>query len=55
MTPAGLWRSFRERACLERSLFDDYFNGAREGFGVLLGAMRALYGTHSGQRAQGAI
>jgi predicted transcriptional regulator len=38
MTPAGLWRSFRERACVERSLFDDYFNGAREGFGVLLGA-----------------
>jgi predicted transcriptional regulator len=38
MTPAGLWRSFRERACVERSQFDDYFNGAREGFGVLLGA-----------------
>jgi predicted transcriptional regulator len=38
MTPTGLWRSFRERACVERSLFDDYFNGAREGFGVLLGA-----------------
>jgi predicted transcriptional regulator len=38
MTPAGLWRSFRGRACVERSVFDDYFNGAREGFGVLLGA-----------------
>jgi predicted transcriptional regulator len=38
MTPAGLWRSFRGRACVERSLFDDYFSGAREGFGVLLGA-----------------
>jgi predicted transcriptional regulator len=37
MTPAGLWRSFRERACIERPLFDDYFNGAREGFGVVLG------------------
>lgn len=38
MTPAGLWRSFRERACIERSLFDDYFNGASEGVGVMLGA-----------------
>jgi predicted transcriptional regulator len=37
MTPAGLWRSFRERACVERSLFDQYFTGASEGFGVLLG------------------
>jgi predicted transcriptional regulator len=38
MTPAGLWRSFRERACVERSLFDEYFNGAREDSGILLGA-----------------
>lgn len=38
MTPRELWRSFRDRACVERSLFEDYFSGAREGFGVLLGA-----------------
>lgn len=38
MTPAGLWRSFRHHACVERSLFQDYFSGAQEGFGVLLGA-----------------
>ena len=38
MTPAGLWRSFRRTACVERALFEDYFSGVREGFGVLLGA-----------------
>lgn len=38
MTPAGLWRSFRERACVDQSLFNDYFNGVREGFGLMLGA-----------------
>jgi predicted transcriptional regulator len=38
MTPAGLWRLFQHRACVDRPLFEDYFSGAREGFGVLLGA-----------------
>jgi predicted transcriptional regulator len=38
MTLTGLWRSYRERGCIARSLFDLYFSGAREGFGVMLGA-----------------
>jgi predicted transcriptional regulator len=38
MTPASLWRQFRNQACVQRSLFNDYFDGAREGFGVMLGA-----------------
>ena len=43
MTPAGLWRSFRDRACVERSLFDDYF-GAPRGLWRAAGGMRALRG-----------
>lgn len=37
MTPANLWRAFRAEACVTRDLFDGYFAGADEGFGVLLG------------------
>jgi predicted transcriptional regulator len=37
MTPAGLWRAFKNKACVPRDLFDAYFAGANEGFGVLLG------------------
>jgi predicted transcriptional regulator len=37
MTPAGLWRAYRAQACVTRDLFDGYFAGADEGFGVLLG------------------
>jgi predicted transcriptional regulator len=39
MTPAGLWRSFREQACVPKAYFNDYFCGASEGFGVLLGSV----------------
>ncbi len=37
MTPAGLWRSFREQVCVPREYFNAYFAGADEGFGVVLG------------------
>jgi predicted transcriptional regulator len=37
MTPAGLWRSFKKQACMSRELFNTYFAGATEGFGVMLG------------------
>ena len=37
MTPAGLWRSFKERVCVPRDFFNAYFAGAEEGFGVVLG------------------
>src|SRR5262245_12134126 len=37
MTPAGLWRTFREQACVPRELFNAYFAGATEGYGVMLG------------------
>ena len=37
MTPAGLWRSFKERVCVPRDYFNAYFAGAEEGFGVVLG------------------
>jgi predicted transcriptional regulator len=37
MTPAGLWRTFKEQACVPRELFNSYFAGAAEGFGVILG------------------
>jgi predicted transcriptional regulator len=37
MTPAGLWRAFKDRVCITRDLFDAYFAGADEGFGLLLG------------------
>jgi len=39
MTPAGLWRSFREQACVPKPYFNNYFCGASEGFGVLLGSV----------------
>jgi predicted transcriptional regulator len=37
MTPAGLWRSFKDKACVTRDLFDAYFDGAEQGFGILIG------------------
>lgn len=37
MTLGGLWRTFKDRACVTRDLFDSYFAGAEEGFGVVLG------------------
>ena len=37
MPPEGLWRTYCKRACVDRSRFDNYFDGADEGFGVLLG------------------
>jgi len=37
MTPLGLWRSFKEQVCVPRDLFNAYFAGAEQGFGVLLG------------------
>ena len=37
MTPAGLWRAFREQVCVPRDFFNAYFAGADEGFGVVLG------------------
>lgn len=39
MTLAGLWRSFREQACIPKSYFNEYFSGASEGFGVVLGSV----------------
>jgi predicted transcriptional regulator len=36
MTPAGLWRRFKDKVCVTRDLFDAYFAGTDEGFGVLL-------------------
>ena len=37
MTPRGLWRAFKDKACVTRDLFDAYFAGTNEGFGVVLG------------------
>lgn len=37
MTPAGLWRTFREQVCVPRDYFNSYFAGVDEGFGVVLG------------------
>lgn len=39
MTPAGLWRSFREQACVPKEFFNSYFSGASEGYGVILGSV----------------
>jgi predicted transcriptional regulator len=37
MPVTGLWRTFKDKACVTRDLFDAYFVGVDEGFGVLLG------------------
>lgn len=37
MTPAGLWKAFKEQVCVPREYFNSYFAGAAEGFGVMLG------------------
>jgi predicted transcriptional regulator len=37
MATAALWQAYRKQACVARDVFDDYFAGATEGFGVLLG------------------
>jgi predicted transcriptional regulator len=39
MTPAGLWRSFREQACVPRDYFNAYFSGVEQGFGIILGSV----------------
>jgi predicted transcriptional regulator len=39
MTPAGLWRSFREQACVPKAYFKAYFSGTSEGFAVMLGSV----------------
>lgn len=37
MTVEGLWRTFRGQICIPRSSFLNYFNGASEGVGVVVG------------------
>jgi predicted transcriptional regulator len=39
MSPARLWRRFRDQACVPEELFNSYFEGAAEGFGVMLGGV----------------
>ena len=36
MTPEGVWRKFKDKVCITRDLFDAYFAGTNEGFGLLL-------------------
>jgi len=37
MAVGTLWKVFKEQACVPRSVFLDYFSGAEEGVGVILG------------------
>jgi predicted transcriptional regulator len=39
MSLGSLWRSFGEQARVPKSFFNEYFSGAREGFGVVLGSV----------------
>jgi predicted transcriptional regulator len=36
MTPAGLWRSFKNKVCVTRDRFNAYFDGVEQGFGILI-------------------